>query len=86
MKINNQKLVIPKDGSKNLKRALAKAEHFNKREWCGAFTPSQIIELIDYGCKPHKSTSVEYYQDLIRKGESSQCWFYFTPKKERVTK
>jgi len=64
----------------NLDRALRKARPFSDtKEWCAAFTPSEILALIKDGHKPtaHQEQKVNHAKIYVAKGESSPMWFYF---------
>ena len=61
--------------------AIAKAKHFDGRVWCGAFTPSEILALVEDGARPehpeHWDYDKKYLEDKIKKGICYQSWFYF---------
>lgn len=67
-----------------LEIALAKAQHFDGRVWCGAFTPAEILALVEDGARPehpeHWESYKKHYEDDIKKGISYQAWFYFEKK------
>lgn len=66
---------------KVLKIAMMKAEPFSDtKEWCGAFTPSEIIALIELGVEPaNYQHMVDYATERLKKGDNSPMWFYFYP-------
>jgi len=52
-----------------------------KKEFCGCFTPMEIISLLKLGVEPVPSNVylVDYIKEKKAKGECSPTWFYFYP-------
>jgi len=63
----------------NLQRALRKSKKFYDQTWCGYFTPSEIIALVEDGAKPDLGSQyqIPYTRECIKKGDCSRSWFYF---------
>lgn len=53
------------------------------KQWCGCFTPSEVLALIAAGVQitEHGQGQLEYIQARYRNGECSPSWFYFYPHK-----
>lgn len=67
----------------NLKRAQAKMKHFSGKTWCGCFTPSEILALINAGVSGRGGAKIigtaEYLCLLasVKTGVCNPGWFYF---------
>jgi hypothetical protein len=67
---------------RQLKRALGKATHFNGKTWCGCFTPTEILLLVEAGVSPtDNGWMVNYARAQKAAGISCLLWFYFHPNK-----
>ena len=63
----------------NLANALHKAHRRDNGaiEWCGCFTPAEIMELIGIGAVPAHSENMLYIKQSMRDGDCRPQWFYF---------
>jgi len=62
--------------TKFVNRLLNHTEH---PQWCGYFTPSEIVSLCENGAHPNQQYCLEYAQINVKNGDSNPTWFYFTP-------
>jgi hypothetical protein len=55
-----------------------------KKEFCGCFTPMEILSLLRIGVIPTESSKyvVKWAIDRKRHGECHPIWFYFHPSEE----
>jgi hypothetical protein len=72
---------------KNRRILLAKIRHFRDRQWCGYLLPTEIIWLMDCGCKATKYTwwdPIKEAREQIKIGLMYGSWFYFEPTQRIV--
>lgn len=69
---------MPKS-DRNLRVALSKCKHIEKREWYAYATPSEALELVKAGAMPRHQSDVVRFTEMQRVGNCRSWWFYFTP-------
>ncbi len=64
--------------TRSLKRAIAKAQPFaDTAQWCGYFTPSEILALVEDGHRAACASDVDGARERAAAGHGNPQWFYF---------
>jgi hypothetical protein len=62
----------------NLDSALHKMRRFaDTVEWCGCFTPAEIVAIVEFGATPANSQNMDYIRQKVKEGDCKPQWFYF---------